>query len=72
MCPACQSDFLMIKKLEGFERLVVLLTEKRKYKCRDCDTNFRAPDRRRVPRETQLNVAGTRVGGVSLSPGWRQ
>jgi len=54
MCPRCRSDFLMIKKLEGVERFVVYITAKRKYRCRDCNHIFRAPDRRRKPREEEV------------------
>jgi transposase-like protein len=51
MCPICRSSSLSIRKLEGFERLMVIFTGKRKYICRDCEHKFRAVDRRRVPRE---------------------
>jgi hypothetical protein len=44
----------MIKKLEGVERFVVYITAKRKYRCRDCNHIFRAPDRRRKPREEEV------------------
>lgn len=59
-CPKCSSHFLMIKKDKGFERLLILLTGLREYVCRDCDQRFRAPDRRRVPRDSKA-PAGARV-----------
>jgi tRNA(Ile2) C34 agmatinyltransferase TiaS len=44
----------MIKHKKGFERLRVALTGLREYRCRDCDTRFRGPDRRRVARDGKL------------------
>lgn len=41
----------MIKESKGFERLLILLTGKRKYNCCDCDLTFRHRDRRAVDRE---------------------
>jgi len=55
-CPKCRSSFLMIRHNTGFERIRVLLTGLRGYLCRDCDTSFRAADRRRVSREGKLSV----------------
>ena len=52
----CFGDDLMIKSLSGFERICFLFTGKRKYKCRACGFAFRAPDRRRVPRELPMGV----------------
>jgi hypothetical protein len=49
-CPKCGSNFLMIKMDEGLERLLILITGLRQYRCRDCDQRFRAPDRRKVLR----------------------
>jgi hypothetical protein len=46
----------MIRHNTGFERIRVLLTGLRGYLCRDCDTSFRGPDRRRMSREAKLNV----------------
>jgi DNA-directed RNA polymerase subunit RPC12/RpoP len=46
MCPRCGSNVLLIKQAEGFERLLVNITGKRLYRCRMCETSFRAPDRR--------------------------
>jgi len=36
----------MIRMNKGMERLLILLTGLREYRCRDCDQRFRAPDRR--------------------------
>jgi hypothetical protein len=65
MCPKCRSSFLAIRKLQGFERLMVMLTGKRKYFCRDCDHKFRAPDRRRVPREQTSSAGAARAAKTS-------
>ena len=59
-CPKCRSEFLMIRQNTGFERVRKLLTGLRQYFCRDCETKFRAPDRRRVRREGSLH-AGART-----------
>ncbi len=45
-CPKCRSRFLMIKLEEGLERLLIMMTGLREYRCRDCEQRFRAPDRR--------------------------
>lgn len=45
----------MIRNNTGFERLLVFLTGLREYRCRDCDQKFRAPDRRRVARESRTS-----------------
>jgi hypothetical protein len=36
----------MIKLEEGLERLLIMMTGLREYRCRDCEQRFRAPDRR--------------------------
>jgi hypothetical protein len=41
----------MIRRAKGWERMMIHLTGKRKYTCVSCGHVFRAPDRRRVPRE---------------------
>ncbi len=56
MCPKCRSQSLKVRQLKGIERLIVLMCGKRKYRCRDCDTRFRAPDRRRAPRKLNPNT----------------
>ena len=58
MCPKCRSGFLLIKHRTLFERLMILITEKRKYCCQDCGNYFRGPDRRSVPREDPLGSTG--------------
>jgi transposase-like protein len=57
-CPKCRSEYLMIKQKKGFERIRIYFTGLREYLCRDCDTNFRGPDRRRVPREEKKIATG--------------
>ena len=52
-CPKCFSDHLRIRRASGWERVMVYLTEKRKYVCMSCFKVFRAPDRRRFPREQE-------------------
>lgn len=56
-CPKCRSKYLMIRQNEGLERLRILFTGLRGYLCRDCDTTFRAPDRRARPREGKLGIS---------------
>src|ERR1019366_1909179 len=51
VCPDCHSESLNIKRLRGWERLMVFLTDRRKYRCKDCNLGFRAQDRRRYPRD---------------------
>ncbi len=50
-CPKCYNDHLLIRRNNGLERIMILLTSKRKYVCMTCAHVFRAPDRRRVNRE---------------------
>ena len=47
----------MIRQNKGFERLRILLTGLREYRCRDCDTRFRAPDRRAKSRQPKIGAA---------------
>jgi transposase-like protein len=54
MCPQCRSDNVKIKRVEGIERIVALLTWERKYRCRNCGLGFRAPDRRKFSRDAPL------------------
>ena len=54
MCPKCGSQFLKIKKREGIERLMIYMTGKRKYWCRDCFALFRATDRRKKSRDAVI------------------
>ena len=55
-CPKCRSEHLMIRQNHGFERIRVLFTGLRGYLCRDCDTTFRAPDRRARKREGEMTA----------------
>jgi hypothetical protein len=50
-CPKCFADHLLIRRSSGWERVMIYLTNKRKYVCVSCVHVFRAPDRRRVSRE---------------------
>ena len=49
-CPKCGSRFLMIKMSAGLEKLLILLTGLRQYRCQDCDQTFRGQDRRTARR----------------------
>jgi hypothetical protein len=62
VCPECRSESLRIKPLTGWERLIVFLTDLRKYGCNDCGVWFRAKDRRRYPREENAFVSPWAVG----------
>jgi hypothetical protein len=62
MCIMCRSTRLKIKRAIGMERLVVLFTQKRKYRCADCGYAFRTADRRLVPRESD-RFAAERLSG---------
>lgn len=55
-CPKCRSNELMIRQNAGFERIRILITGLREYRCRDCDTRFRAPDRRKARRDRQMSA----------------
>jgi len=55
-CPKCRSRYLMIREKQGLERIRVVLTGLRGYLCRDCDTTFRAPDRRSRRRDEKIAV----------------
>ena len=52
----------MIKQKKGLERIRVYMTGLREYLCRDCDTTFRGPDRRRLARATKPEP------GMALTP----
>jgi transposase-like protein len=62
MCPRCFSQALKIKKRKGWERMMVFLTEKRKYYCIDCGKTFRAVDRRKTPREGDAIESARAIG----------
>jgi hypothetical protein len=55
-CPKCFTEHLLIRRRNGFERVMIYLTSKRKYVCMSCAHAFRAPDRRRVAREQDETV----------------
>jgi tRNA(Ile2) C34 agmatinyltransferase TiaS len=46
----------MIRHKKGLERLRIFFTGQRQFRCRDCDEKFRAPDRRRLPRDAPQSV----------------
>jgi DNA-directed RNA polymerase subunit RPC12/RpoP len=56
-CPKCGSNFLMIKIVAGFERLLILISGLHEYRCQDCDQKFRAPDRRKARRHADKEPA---------------
>lgn len=60
-CPGCNSENLLIKAPKRMERLMILLTRKRKYRCKDCGTGFRMPDRRRISRDHDAAEALSRA-----------
>jgi transposase-like protein len=43
-CPRCSSDNLDMKKSRGVERIMILLSGKRKFRCDHCSYGFRAID----------------------------
>lgn len=43
-CPKCDSKRLDIRQPTGFERILIALTNRRKFHCRACQRHFRAPD----------------------------
>jgi hypothetical protein len=49
-CPKCSNDHLLVRRRNGWERVMMLFTVQRKYMCMSCTHSFRAPDRRRVRR----------------------
>jgi hypothetical protein len=63
MCPQCCSSALKIASMKGWERLMVFLTDKRLYHCKNCTSEFRAFDRRQTPREGDA-IASARAAGL--------
>jgi transposase-like protein len=47
-CPKCCSDNLDMKKSRGLERILILLSGKRKFRCHHCNNGFRAIDHNRT------------------------
>ena len=61
-CPKCQSHELMIRDNTGIERIKILWSGLREYRCAACDEVFRALDRRKKPREnTESERAGRQL-----------
>jgi DNA-directed RNA polymerase subunit RPC12/RpoP len=58
MCPRCGSNVLLVKQAQGFEKFLAGITGKRSYRCRMCETSFRAPDRRTRMRRAAQQAAG--------------
>jgi hypothetical protein len=42
--------------------LLIMLTGKRQFRCRGCDCVFRAPDRRKAPREVFMPGVRRKLG----------
>jgi len=61
-CEKCRAVQLAVRKREGFELLMVLLTGKRKYVCLSCKHAFRAVDRRLLDREAVAAESPKEVG----------
>jgi hypothetical protein len=59
MCPRCRSNNLWIKELNLWELVLSATSGERTYLCRQCEHSFRAPDKRRVMRPSQLDTAVT-------------
>jgi transposase len=53
---------LILREATGFERLILLFITKRRYRCRDCQSSFRAADRR-VAARAAMDIETT---GVSI------
>jgi hypothetical protein len=49
----------MIKMAEGLERLMILVSGLREYRCQECDQKFRALDRRKERRKASSPIAET-------------
>jgi hypothetical protein len=64
ICPNCRSSKFKIKNAAGIERILVLFTNLRKYRCCDCGYGFRAPDRRSVSRQVGDAYAASRAAGI--------
>jgi len=60
-CLKCHSKDLEIRQPTGFELVMIFLTGNRKFRCRDCWSQFRAPDRRAVSREADFADADARA-----------
>jgi DNA-directed RNA polymerase subunit RPC12/RpoP len=60
VCTMCGSDRLAIRQRTGFERVMVYLTQMRKYRCLLCRHTFRAEDRRRTLRDHDESYARAR------------
>jgi hypothetical protein len=66
VCPDCQCESLKIKKLEGWERVIVFLSDRRKYGCKECGLWFRARDRRKFPRAEESSAVSGWAAGLPI------
>jgi K+-sensing histidine kinase KdpD len=69
MCPRCRSQRLITKHVAGIERLKVYFTDTRKYRCKDCNNVFRAPDRRLTPRDSAASAISREPDAVRSGTG---
>jgi len=63
-CKMCGSDRLSIRQRNGLERIALLFTNKRKYRCLICKHTFRAIDRRAQPRDAGDAWEAARSAGI--------
>jgi hypothetical protein len=49
-----RAEVMYVPEMPGSERIMILLTQTRKYLYADCDHAFRAPDRRSVSRDNAV------------------
>ncbi|HEX4133292.1 MAG TPA: hypothetical protein VHY84_01620 [Bryobacteraceae bacterium] len=63
-CPKCYSKLLDIRQPTGLEPIMIFLTRARKFRCRQCESVFRAADRRRAPREISEAYNAARAAGA--------
>jgi hypothetical protein len=64
LCPECSSDGLKIAPCAGFERFMIVFTNKRKYYCRKCSHAFRASDRRAHARQLGDAYSAANAAGI--------
>lgn len=63
VCPRCGCPDLTVTPWEVWERCLVAITGKLKYRCESCETLFRAPDRPGMKRGGDALV-GARAAGI--------
>ena len=62
-CPRCSCLDLKASRWGSWERFMVMLTGKMKYRCKRCGELFRAPDRRTTKRDGDA-LTGARAAGI--------